>query len=98
MQYNYRWESCVNVASTTLVENLGLPTSKYLKPYQLQWLNDSWEVQVTKQVLVPLSIWKYKDEIICDVVPMEVGKILLGIPWQYDRRVMHDVFKMYMFL
>ena len=33
--------SCTNVASTTMVEKLGMPTSKHPRPYKLQWLNDS---------------------------------------------------------
>ncbi|KAL5787573.1 hypothetical protein ACOSP7_004522 [Xanthoceras sorbifolium] len=57
---------------------------------KLQWLNDSGEVRVNKQVLVSFSIGKYKDEVVCDVVPMNVGHILLGRPWQFDRHVTHD--------
>ena len=48
--------SCTNAASTLLVEKLGLPTLKHPRPYKLQWLNDSGEVRVTKQVLVSLSM------------------------------------------
>jgi len=33
---------------------------------------------------------KYKDEVLCDVVPMEATHILLGRPWQYDRKTLHD--------
>ena len=52
-----------------------------------------------RQVLVTFSIRKYLDEIFCDVVPMHAGHILLGRPWQYDRRVTHDGFKnMYSFV
>jgi hypothetical protein len=29
--------SCTNVASTTLVERLNLPTWKHFRPYKLQW-------------------------------------------------------------
>jgi len=36
---------CINVASTTLVEKLKLPTIKHPKPYKLQWLNDCGEVR-----------------------------------------------------
>ena len=52
-----------------------------------------------KQVLVTFSIGKYLNEVLCDVVPMHTGHILLGRPWQYDRRVTHDGFKnMYSFV
>ena len=40
------------MASTYLVEKLNLTSSKHPKPYKLQWLNDSGEVRVNKQVLV----------------------------------------------
>ena len=85
--------SCTNVASTTLVEKLNLPTLKHSRPYKLQWLNDCGEIKVNKQVLVSFSIGKYKDEVLCDVVPMHAGHILLGRPWQFDRKVTHDGFK-----
>ena len=84
--------SCTNVASTTMVEKLGMPTSKHPRPYKLQWLNDSGEVRVNKQVLVSFSIGKYKDEVLCDIVPMQAGHLLLGRPWQFDRKVQHDDF------
>uniref|UniRef100_A0A2N9ERQ8 Reverse transcriptase domain-containing protein n=1 Tax=Fagus sylvatica TaxID=28930 RepID=A0A2N9ERQ8_FAGSY len=65
----------------------------------IKWLNDCGEVRVDRQVLVTFSIGKYLDEVLCDVVPMHAGHILLGRPWQYDRRVTHDGFKnMYSFV
>ena len=86
-------DSCIIVASTTLVEKLGMPTSKHHRPYKLQWLNDSGEVRVNKQVLISFCIGKYEDEVVwCDVVPMQVGHLLLGIPWQFDRKVKHGDF------
>jgi len=82
--------SCTNVASTRLVTKLGLKTTPHPRPYKLQWLKESVELLVDKQVLVNFSICKYNDEILCDVVPMEAGHILLGRPWQFDRNVVHD--------
>ena len=79
-------ESFTNVASALLVEKLQLPTLKPPRPYKLQWLNDSGEVKVKKQVLVSFSIGKYHDEVLCDVVPM------YG-PWKFDKRTNHDDFK-----
>ena len=69
--------SCTNVASTSLVEKLNL-NLKHPRPYKLQWLNDCGEVKVNKQVLILFSIGRYKDEILCDVVPMHAGQVDLG--------------------
>jgi len=44
------------------------------------------EIIVNKQVLIAFSIGKYKDEVLCDVVPVEATHILLGRPWQ----TLHD--------
>ncbi|KAL4349016.1 hypothetical protein GQ457_17G010280 [Hibiscus cannabinus] len=84
--------SCTNVASNLMIEKLGLPTTKHPQPYKLQWLNDGGEIKVTKHARIPFSIGKYKDEILCDVVPMHAGHLLLGRPWQFDRRAIHDGF------
>ena len=48
--------SCTNVASTIMVENLGLLTLKHPRPYKLQWLNDNGEVKVNKRALVTFWI------------------------------------------
>ncbi|XP_044465446.1 uncharacterized protein LOC123195704 [Mangifera indica] len=37
-----------------------------------------------------LNMQAKEDEVLCDVVPMHASHILLGRPWQYDRRVIHD--------
>ena len=48
---------------------------------------------MNRKVLVSFLIEKYKDEVLCDVVPKHEGHILLGRPWQFDRRVIYDGFK-----
>ncbi|XP_022897483.1 uncharacterized protein LOC111411156 [Olea europaea var. sylvestris] len=54
--------SCTNVASTNMVEKLGLTLLKHPRPYKLQWLNECGEVKVTKRVLINFSIGRYQDE------------------------------------
>ncbi|KAF7815403.1 uncharacterized protein G2W53_029372 [Senna tora] len=78
--------SVTNVASTTMVDKLNLSTVRHPRPYKLQWSNECGEIKVDKQVLVSFSIGKYCDEILCDVVPMHAGHILLGKPWELDRK------------
>ncbi|XP_057983505.1 uncharacterized protein LOC131168227 isoform X1 [Malania oleifera] len=75
-----------------MVGILGLPMLKHSRPYKLQWLNDSGEIRVNK-LLVEFRIGKYEDEVLCDVVLMQAGHLLLGCPWQFDRRVKHDGLK-----
>jgi len=41
-------------------------------------------------VNIAFCIGKYVDEVVCDVVPMKASHLLLGRPWQYDRKVTHD--------
>eukprot|EP00257_Ricinus_communis_P017462 XP_015575900.1 uncharacterized protein LOC107261409 [Ricinus communis] len=80
---------CTNVASTMMVDRLKLPTFKHHKPYVLQWLNDYGGLRVTKQVKVAFSINKFRDEVLCDVIPMHACHLLLGRPWLFDRNVVN---------
>jgi len=87
-------ESCSNVASIILIEKLGIPTIPHPKPYSLKWLNDGGSIKVTKQALISFSIGKkYRDNVLCDVVPVSTYHILLGQPRQFERHIMHDGFK-----
>ena len=90
MFHDHRWGSCANVESTRVVEKLGLPTISHTKPNKLQWLSKNGENMVNKQVLITFAIGKYKYEVLCDVVSIEETHILLGRPWQYDRKFLHD--------
>jgi hypothetical protein len=79
-----------NLVSREMVEKLELETIVHPSPYRVSWLQKGHQVNVTKQCLVEFKIRGYKDEILCDVIPMDVCHLLLGRPWQYDRNVVHD--------
>ncbi|KAJ9536696.1 hypothetical protein OSB04_un000081 [Centaurea solstitialis] len=82
--------SCTNVASVDMVNKLQLPIRDHVKPYKLNWLDDSKGLNVKKQALVSFSIGNYKEELWCDVIPMSACHLLLGRPWQFDRKVIHE--------
>ena len=64
---------------------------KYPDPYNIQWLNQSKGIQVNSRCLVSFSIGKnYQHELWCDVIPIDGCHMLLGRPWLYDRKVMHN--------
>jgi hypothetical protein len=58
--------------------------------YKVSWLQKGHQVTITKQCLVEFKIGGYRDEILCDVIPMDVCHVLLGIPWKYDMNAIHD--------
>ncbi|GJT01420.1 putative reverse transcriptase domain-containing protein [Tanacetum coccineum] len=60
------------------VQKLGLKTENHPKPYKLQWLKKGGEVTVSKSVHVLFSVGNtYKDNVWCDVVPMDACHLLL---------------------
>ena len=73
-----------------MVDKLNLQVVPHPKPYKLQWINENGEISVDKQVEIKFSIRNYKDKVLCDVVPMEACHILLGRPWQFDKKTLHD--------
>jgi hypothetical protein len=79
-----------NLISIEMVEKLELETIDHPSPYRVSWLQKGHQVNVTKQCLVEFKIGGYKDEILYDVIPMDVCRLLLGRPWKYDRNVIHN--------
>jgi len=62
------------------------------KRYKLHCLDEDGDLAVNHQVKVKFSIGKYEDNVLCDVVPMEACHILLGRPWQFDKKTDECVF------
>jgi hypothetical protein len=79
-----------NLVSTEMVETLELETVAHPSPYKVLWLQKGHKVTITKQYLVEFKIGGYRDEILCDVIPMDVCHNLLGRSWKYDINVVHD--------
>ncbi|KAK1601654.1 hypothetical protein QYE76_016908, partial [Lolium multiflorum] len=82
--------SCHNLASTKLCEKLNLTLRKHPHPYHVQWLSDKGNVKIQHTVTVNFKIGPYEDTVECDVVPMTVCHMLLGRPWQFDKKAIHD--------
>ena len=85
--------SCADIASTLLVHSLGLETLKHPHPYVLNWFNDGNAVKVSKQAVVSFNIGDYHDKHLCDIAPMHSSHLLLGRPWKYDRKTIHDGYR-----
>ena len=70
-----------NLVATAMVEKLGLKRLKHPTPYKVFWLQKGHQLLVDEQCEVEFHIGKYKHKVICDIMPMDVCHILLGIPW-----------------
>jgi hypothetical protein len=82
-----------NLVSTKMVEKLELETFAHPSPYKVSWLQKGHQVTITKQCLVEFKIGGYRNDILCEVIPMDVCHLLLGKPWKYDINVIHDGIK-----
>ena len=79
-----------NCVSKQLVSELGLVTKPHPHPCKMKWLDNKANGSVDKQYLISLTLGTYVNEIMCDVLEMDACHLLLGTPWQYDRRTIHD--------
>lgn len=80
--------SCTNVISSDTVRQLGLKVEPHPEPYDLAWI-DNTKLRVRERCLVTFSIGKFKDKVMCDVLPVKLCNIILGRPWLSDRDAHH---------
>lgn len=80
-----------HVVAESAVLKLGLPYEKHPTPYSLTWFQDGVDVHVSHRALVPFSIGPhYKDRMYCNIAQMDVSHLILGRPWEFDRKIIHD--------
>jgi len=76
-------DGAMNVVSKSAIARLNLKVEPHPQPFRGDWV-DKTTLPVTERCLVPIQLGDYKDEVDCDVLPMDVAHILLGRPWLYD--------------
>jgi hypothetical protein len=67
-----------NLISAKVVKRLALPTTSHPQPYTIGWLHQGSDLRVSQQCRLSYSINPFKDEVLCDVAPLEVFDVLLG--------------------
>jgi hypothetical protein len=65
---------------------LGLSTTPHPQPYSIGWLHQGRDLRVSQQCRLSYGIQPFKDEVLCDVAPLDVCDVLLGQPymWKHD--------------
>jgi len=79
-------ENCINTISSKSLEYFGLEVVPQLHPFTVSWI-DSTALEAKQLYLVPVNFSHYKDNIWCDVITMNVGQVILGRPWLFDKNV-----------
>ena len=79
-----------NLISVEVVKRLEIPTTAHLQPYNIGWLSQGRGIRITQQFLLPYGIKPFKDEVLCDVTPLEVCDVLLGQPYMWKRHVVYE--------
>jgi len=75
--------SCINAVASKLVTTLGMRPVKHPNPYKVTWIDvTSIDVQERCQILIQFA--PYTDNGWCDILPMNIGHIILGRPWLFD--------------
>ena len=78
--------SSMNVVSKDAVKLLNLKVEPHPNPFRVARVNDH-TLPITQRCLVSIQMGDYKDEIYCNVLPMDVAYVLLSRPWFNDLNV-----------
>ena len=79
-----------NLISIETVKRLNLKATSHPKPYSMGWVSQGRDIQVSKQCRLSYSMKPFKDEVTCDVAPLDVYDILLGKPYMYQCHGVYD--------
>jgi hypothetical protein len=79
-----------NLISAEVVKQLGLSTTPHPQPYNIGWLRQGRDLRVNQQCRLSYGIQPFKDEVLCDVSPLDVCDVLLGQPYMWKRHVVYE--------
>jgi hypothetical protein len=79
-----------NLILAEVIKWLTLPTTSHPQPYTIGWLRQGSDLRVGQQCRLSYGINPFKDEVLCDVSPLEVCDVLLGQPYLWKHHVVYD--------
>jgi hypothetical protein len=79
-----------NLISVEIVKQLGLSKTPHPQPYNIGWLRQGQDLHVSQQFRFSYDIHPFKDELFCDVSPLDVCDFLLGQPYMWKRHVIYE--------
>jgi hypothetical protein len=79
-----------NIISAEVFKQLDLPTTPHPQPYNIGWLHQGQDLHVNQQCRMSYDIKPFKDEVLCDVSPLEVYDVLLGQPYMWRHHAIYE--------
>jgi hypothetical protein len=79
-----------NLISAEVIKQLGLSTTPHPKPYNIKWLHQGRNLHISQQCQFLYGIQPFKDEVLCDVAPLDVCDVLLGQPYMWKCHVVYE--------
>jgi hypothetical protein len=83
-------ESQKKLISAEVVKQLGLSTTPHPQLYNIGWLRQGRDLRVNQQCRLSYNIQPFKDEVLCDVAPLDVCDFLLGQPYMWKRHAIYE--------
>jgi hypothetical protein len=79
-----------NLISVEVVKQLGFSTIPHPQPYNIGWLHQGRDLRVNQQCRLSYGIQHFKDEVLCDVSPLDVCDVLLGQPYMWKCHIVYE--------
>jgi hypothetical protein len=79
-----------NLILAEVIKWMDLLTMLHPQPYTIGWLRQGSNLHVSQECRLSYDIKPFKDEVLCDVSPLEVCNVLLGQPYLWKRHVVYE--------
>jgi hypothetical protein len=79
-----------NLISAEVFKWLALPTTPHPQSYTIGWLCQGRDLHIRKQCHLTYGINNFKDDVLCDVSPLEVCDVLLVQPYLWKCHVVYE--------
>jgi hypothetical protein len=79
-----------NPISVEVIKWLDLTMTPHPHPYTIGWLRQGRYLCVNQECRLPYGIKPFKDEVLCDISPLEVCDVLFGKPYFLKRHVVYE--------
>jgi hypothetical protein len=79
-----------SISQKNLIKQLDLSTTPHPQSYNIEWLRQGQDLCVSQQCLMSYDIKLFKDEVLCDVSPLEVCDVMLDRANMWKRHVVYE--------